>query len=110
VVLREPRGPWTQEPGSNQNPWADALDLACTAKPNQGFADPFDAIAVGLADVLNWGGSNANAGRLEYDDVTTTQHYAAFSPDSQFALSKYLCPELDCRARSERGHGPRSGR
>jgi hypothetical protein len=90
VVLREPREPWTQASGSNQNPWTDALDLACTASPNQGFADPLDAIAVGLAELLNWGGSNANPGQLEYDDVTTSPHYAGTNSDSQFALSKYI--------------------
>lgn len=90
VVMREPRGPWNQTPGSDENPWTEALDFACTVSPTSGLSDPYDALATGLAEKLNWGGLNANAARLEYDVTATVPHYAGVSVQTNFELTKFL--------------------
>jgi hypothetical protein len=87
VVLRAPQGPWDQTPGSDQNPWTEVLDVVCTVSPTSGFPDPFDALTTGLADMLNWGGVNANAAGLTYDLAATVPHY---SSATGFELTKFL--------------------
>jgi hypothetical protein len=91
VVRREPRGPWKQQPfPDDQNPWAKALDFACSITGGGWEPDPFDGIAAGIADRLNWGGVNANAARLAYDIVTTGSHYSSPTPGSLFDLTRVL--------------------
>jgi hypothetical protein len=91
IVRREPRGPWKQQPFPDaQNPWAKALDFACGITSGSWEPDPFDGIAAGVAERLNWGGVNANAARLVYDIVTTGSHYSFQAPSSTFDLTKVL--------------------
>ena len=98
VVLSEPTGPWKQQPFPDpQNPWTDALDLACSITGSPWTSDPFFDLAAMLSEVINGGGVHANIARLEYDIQATVSHYAW----DTFDLTAFLD-----RWRGGTGNGP----
>ncbi|MEJ7728433.1 MAG: hypothetical protein WKG00_04380 [Polyangiaceae bacterium] len=106
-VYRKPREPWDNTPGSAQNAWTEALDLACSIGGGVGMSDDLDEICCALAGLFNAGGGfcdtvngspSTTAGALMYDTAATSPHY---SWSTHVELGAFLE-----RCRGGAGNGP----
>ena len=81
IVLEEPKLPWKQVAGDNQNAWTEALDYACVwAAGRQNQVDAATAITEHI---------NANVG-LVYDNVSGAPFYELGPQYDKFELTQFL--------------------
>jgi hypothetical protein len=106
TVYRKPRAPWDNTPGSAQNAWTEALDVACSISGGVGMADDLDEICCAVAALFNAGGGfcdtvngspSTTVGALMYD-VATAPHYSG-GPNVQLGAFLERC-------RGGAGNGP----
>ncbi len=80
ILLDEPREPWKQSPFPDaQNPWAEALDYACSWASGEGSLDGAEEK---ITDALN-------SGPYSYDMNNGATHYGVYGP-RKYNLTAFL--------------------